>query len=370
MAGEKQIVVGLMSGTSMDGVDAALVETDGEGATRLLAAAARPYSEAERDALRAAMERARQLARPGPDAQIDAVARRITLAHAEAVKKLPGWHQATLIGFHGQTVAHRPPSSGAANPFTWQIGDPVLLAARTGLPVVSDFRSADVAAGGEGAPLAPGFHRALASALPKPLVILNLGGVANITWLGDDAWGACDTGPANALVDDWVQAHGAGDCDLGGRLAATGRVAGDVLAAMLEAGPAPGARSFDRGDFTLAPVAPLTLADGAATLSAFTAERVARALRQLPVAPRRVLVGGGGRHNATMMEMLRARCRIPVEPVEAVGWDGDMLEAEAFAWLAVRSVRGLPLSWPETTGVPHPVTGGRLTLPEGVTPAG
>ncbi|MCS6986167.1 MAG: anhydro-N-acetylmuramic acid kinase [Sphingomonadaceae bacterium] len=360
-AGGKRRVVGLMSGTAADGVDAALVETDGEAAIRLLATASRPYAAAERALLRTAARAALALDRPRPDPLVAEAERLLTQAHAEAVRALPGWEEAELVGFHGATVAHRPDRG-----FTWQIGDARWLARELGRPVVHDFRSADVAAGGEGAPLAPGFHRALAAGLARPLGILNVGGVANLTWLADGAWGAFDTGPGNALLDDWVREHGAGSCDRDGTISAAGRVREDVLTAMLDnpwfdrMGP----RSLDRDDFTLQPVRGLPLADGAATLVAFTAEAVALALAGLPVRLGRLLVTGGGRCNPTLMRALARHTGLAVEPIEAIGADGDSLEAQAFAWLAVRVVRGLPTSWPETTGVRWPVCGGRVALPD------
>ena len=231
--------------------------------------------------------------------------------------------------------------------------------------VVHDFRSADVAAGGQGAPLAPGFHRALASHLEQPLGVLNLGGVANLTWFAESAWGAFDTGPANGLIDDWAARHGGGRFDEDGRMASGGRVDEAILAVMTSAEwfDQPPPKSLDRSDFSLEPVRGLSAEDGAATLTAFTAETVRRALGHLPVPLRRLLVTGGGRHNPVLMRMLARRTGIAVDPVEAVGWQGDALEAQAFGWLAVRHVRGLPLSWPETTGVPLPQTGGRLVKP-------
>lgn len=357
---EKRLVVGLMSGTSADGIDAALVETDGEGHVRLLAAAERPYAAEERALVRAAARRALELPAPAPEPAIAAAERMLTLAHAEAVRMLPGWERAELIGFHGATVAHRPEQG-----WTWQIGDAHLLAGTLGRPVVHDFRSADVAAGGQGAPLAPGFHRAVTGHFQRPLGVLNIGGVANLTWFSDSAWGAFDTGPGNALLDDWVAAHGAGSHDTDGALAMAGRVREEVLMALLD-NPwfdRPGPKSLDRDDFSTRPLRGLGLADGAATLTAFTAEAVVLALRLLPVRLVRLLLCGGGRRNPALVQAIATRTGLPVEPVEAEGLDGDSLEAQAFAWLAARAVSGLPTSWPETTGASRPVSGGRLVRP-------
>ncbi|QMW21695.1 anhydro-N-acetylmuramic acid kinase [Sandaracinobacteroides saxicola] len=356
-------VIGLMSGTSADGVDAALIESDGERHVRPLAFVSRAYTAAERAAVLAAGARARGMAAPGPDAVVDEAARLLTLAHAETVAMLPGQETAELIGFHGQTVVHRPEQQ-----WTWQVGDATLLAQLCGRPVVHDFRSADVAAGGQGAPLTPGYHRARLQGGPATGV-LNLGGVGNLTWFSTEAWGAFDTGPGNALIDDWVGEHAGLTHDAGGAIAAAGRVDEAVLCALLDnpwfdmAGP----KSLDRNDFSTAAARGLGLRDGAATLAAFTAETVVLALRLLPVALTRILVTGGGRHNPVLMAMIAGRTELPVLPVEALGWNGDALEAEAFGWLAVRSMRGLPLSWPETTGVPRATTGGALVGPDGGT---
>ncbi len=348
--------IGLMSGTSLDGVDAAWLETDGE---RIACAGPRltlPYDARLRADLRRLLDRAPTLAADDP-AVGDATAR-LTERHAEAVAALGA--PADIIGFHGQTILHRPAARR-----TWQIGDADLLARRTGLPVAHDFRTADVAAGGEGAPLAPLFHAALAADLPRPLAVLNIGGVANVTFLGaDGALLACDTGPGNGPLDDWAMRHLGAPCDRDGALAAAGRADGAVLARLLAhpyfARLAP--KSLDRLEFaaTLAAsgLAALAPADGAATLVAFVAEAVARTA--LPAAPVRWLVCGGGRRNPAIMAALAARLRASVGPVEAVGWDGDALEAQCFALLAVRVRRGLPLSVPGTTGVARPLPGGRI----------
>lgn len=359
------LALGLMSGTSMDGIDAALIDTDGDAAVRRIAFATTPYDEPFRARLRGACAAALALDRPGPDPAIDAAAAELTARHATAVEALlaeAGIAAAAVavVGFHGQTVAHRPDRG-----WTWQIGDGAALAALTGITTVSDFRSADVAAGGQGAPLAPGYHRALVAGLgPDPVAVLNLGGVGNITWFGAGdgearPWGSFDTGPANALIDDWVRAATGRSHDAGGALAASGSVHEEVVAAMLDLPwfDQPGPKSLDRADFGLGAVRGLSTADGAATLTAFTAATVAEALRHVEP-PARLLVTGGGRHNPTLMAMLGQRTGVPVAPVEAVGWDGDALEAEAFAYLAVRVLAGKPTSWPETTGVARPTSGG------------
>jgi anhydro-N-acetylmuramic acid kinase len=350
--------IGLMSGTSLDGVDAAWLETDGEHIAGFGPTLTLPYD----DRLRADLRRILTLAPTldPADRRLKTAEARLTEFHVRAVAALGC--PADLIGFHGQTILHQPEHRR-----TWQIGDAAELAWRTGVRVAWDFRSADVAAGGEGAPLAPALHAALARDLPKPLAVLNLGGVGNVTWIGPGDGGlvAFDTGPGNGPLDDWVARHTGQSFDRDGALARTGMVDRAVLGQLLSHPyffrPAP--KSLDRLDFAAALAASgldaLSPADGAATLVAFTAEAVA--LAPLPAPPLRWLVTGGGRHNPAIMAALGVALRVPVEPVEAVGWDGDALEAQCFGFLAARVAAGLPISFPGTTGVPQPMTGGRLT---------
>ena len=367
--------IGLMSGTSMDGIDAALIETDGDDTVIPRGFLSIPYEPEFVGRLRVAAAAALERHAPGRDALIDAVAAELTGLHAIAVHRLlaatgTGRHDVSVIGFHGHTVAHRPDRRNGIGGWTWQIGDGALLKAATRIAVVFDFRSADVAAGGQGAPLAPGYHRARAAKLGRPpqgqglgqnLGVLNLGGVGNLTWFTERDWGSFDTGPGNALIDDWVAQHGTLRYDKGGEIAATGTVHASVLTAMLDLPwfDAPPPKSLDRADFSAQAARGLSLADGAATLTAFTAETVRLALGHVPPLGR-LLVTGGGRHNPTLMREIAARTGVPTAPVEAVGWNGDALEAEAFAWMAVRSIAAKPISWPETTGVPVAMTGGRL----------
>jgi anhydro-N-acetylmuramic acid kinase len=285
----------------------------------------------------------------------------LTGLHADAVEHFLREHSAVaidIVGFHGHTILHRP-----AERRTWQIGDGALLAGRLALDVIADFRSADVAAGGEGAPLAPLFHAALAAALPKPIAVLNIGGVANVTWIGGlEQILAFDTGPGNALIDDWVRQLTDSAADLDGALARAGAASAAHVEKFL-ANPyfdRHPPKSLDRDDFRQALATGLSLEDGAATLTEMTAAAVAAASRHFPTPAEQWLVTGGGRHNPALMEALRRCLDVPVRPVEAVGWHGDALEAQAFAYLAVRSVLGLPLSLPSTTGVPRPTCGGRL----------
>lgn len=350
-------VVGLMSGTSLDGIDAALIETDGEAVSAFGPAATFPYP---------AAFRARLAALLGRNSGYREVEAELTRRHAEAVRRLlaglpPGHPPPILIGFHGHTLDHRP-GEGA----TLQIGDGKALAGSLGIPVIDDFRSADVAAGGQGAPLAPLYHAALLADVEGPVAVLNLGGMANLTWIARGAPPvAFDTGPGNALLDQWAERHTGLPYDEDGALAATGCVAEAAVARYL-ADPwfdRPPPKSVDRLDFTLDGAAGLSPADGAASLVEVTAAAVERALAHLPARPGRWFVTGGGRRNPVMMDRLSARLDAPCDPVEALGWQGDALEAQAFAFLAMRSLRGLPVSLPTTTGAAAPMTGGRLHRP-------
>jgi anhydro-N-acetylmuramic acid kinase len=359
--------IGLMSGTSMDGVDVALVETDGESEVRLGPFLCRPYLDDDRALLRRALQDARQLdermARPGALAEAERVVTERHVAAVETFLETNNIDRASIdiIGFHGQTVLHRPESRLAV-----QIGDGHELARRIGIAVAFDFRGPDVAAGGHGAPLVPVFHRALAEAagIELPAVVLNLGGVANLTYLAERgadplAW---DTGPGNALLDDLMLSRTGAAMDTDGRIAGAGTVDEGALRRLLTHAyfDLPPPKSLDRNAFSLAPVASLPLADAAATLVAFTAESVARALRQLPARPKRLIAAGGGTKNPVLMADVACRTGLVAEPADKLGWSADAMEAQAFAYLAVRSRAGLPLTFPTTTGVPHPMTGGRL----------
>ena len=357
-SGDTLYAIGMMSGTSCDGIDAALLRGDGAACIEAGPALTIPYDPAFRAALRGVMG---SEAREG---DIAVVERELTERHARVATVLlaraglnPG--EVAAIGFHGQTILHDP-----AKRLTRQIGDGALLAQLTGIDVVCDFRSADVAAGGQGAPLAPLFHAALARKLERPLAVLNIGGVANVTWIGqgEDQLLAFDTGPGNAPIDDWALKRTGEARDQDGALALAGR-ADELALAELLAHPyfaklPP--KSLDRNAFDLSPVNSLSAADGAATLTEFAACAVDQAQAFFPAQPRRWIVTGGGRLNPALMAALVRVLAAPVARAEDVGWDGDALEAQAFAHLALRSLKGLPLSLPSTTGVPRPMPGGRL----------
>lgn len=367
------LVMGYMSGTSLDGVDVALIETDGERIDGFGPGLLVPYSDAERAMMEHATRAALEWNGFGPaPAVFEDAADVIDAAHLRAGRQAieQAGRMPDLIGFHGQTLLHRPERQ-----LSVQIGNPQNLADGLGISVVAAMRQDDLLAGGQGAPLVPAYHAALVArlGLEGPVAFLNLGGVANLTWVaaeaarGGEDLVAFDTGPANGLIDQVVQAHGAGRYDDGGRFAAAGRVDEAVLAELLSHGHfrGQGPRSLDRYDFPLDWADACSLEDAAATLTAFTAESVALAARSLPAAPRLWIVCGGGCHNPVLMQALRDRLGI-CRTADEMGLRSDFVEAEAMAFLAARSLRGLPLTYPGTTGVAAPLTGGTLWRPEAV----
>lgn len=369
-----QWTVGLMTGTVLDGnIDTALLRTDGETVEAFGPFQLYPYDAETRALLVRCLDEARDWAFDGPEPAIFQEAEaRITKAQSEAVARLvdeAGLAMADIaaVGFHGQSVLHRAPRAGQRGQ-TRQLGDGADMARHLGVPVVYDFRSADMAAGGQGAPLSAVYHGALLTGLDadETTAVLNLGGVANVT--ARDAAGdlvAFDTGPANAPINDYMQHLGRGDMDRDGALAASGRVNADRLAKALEhpylVQPFP--KSLDRFDFGFDWVTDLAPEDGAATLTAFTASAVGRGLDHLPVRPARLIVCGGGRRNPTLVKMLETYAGVRADTAEVVGWQGDAIEAQCFAFLAMRKLRDLPVSFPGTTGVPAPMPSGRIAEP-------
>jgi anhydro-N-acetylmuramic acid kinase len=362
--------IGLMSGTSLDGVDVALIETDGQRVKAFGPSGYRPYTENERGLLRQALTEAvnlpRREARPGILREAE---RAVTIAHAEAVAAFTAQNHISredvdIVGFHGQTVLHRPERK-----MTVQIGDAAALAKAIHMRIMHDFRAADVAAGGQGAPFVPVYHRALAQSLDRegPMVVVNIGGVSNITYIdGADTLIACDTGPGNALLDDYMLRTLGQPFDCEGRTAARGAVdvawVGRALEHPFFALAPP--KSLDRNDFASLTLREMPPADGAATLTAFTAEAIARIVPLLPKEPRSWIVAGGGARNLTMLRMLCERLQpATVEAADTLGWSADAIEAQAFGFLAARGLKGLPLSYPATTGVPVPMTGGVVVRP-------
>ena len=363
--------IGLMSGTSLDGVDVALIETDGKTIGAFGPIGYRPYKDEERALLRRALAEGGALidrwTRPGVLAEAEKF---VTDVHAQTVENFLkdeaiDRRQVAIVGFHGQTVIHKP-----AARLTVQIGDGEALAKRLGLPVAYDFRNADVAAGGQGAPLVPVFHQALARDLarPHPIAVLNLGGVANVTFVDGGDPVACDTGPGNALIDDFMRARTGAPYDNHGDVAATGQADRKFIAGVLD-NPffdRKPPKSLDRNEFAFANIGlpDFSVPDGAATLSALTVEAVHRILPHLPALPKAWIVAGGGARNRTLMKMLAAKLMpASVETADDAGWSTDALEAQAFAYLAVRALGNLPITFPTTTGVHSPLPGGVIARP-------
>jgi anhydro-N-acetylmuramic acid kinase len=366
--------IGLMSGTSYDGVDVALINTDGVEIGRLGPTGYRPYSEQERHLLRRAIAAAAPLTSRSDRPKILAEAEElVTDMHAEAVEAFLAANgmppeEVAVVGFHGQTVLHRPERG-----LTVQLGNGPALAARLGISVVYDFRAADVAAGGEGAPIVPAFHRAMARNLkrPHPVGVLNIGGVANLTFIDGDELIAFDTGPGNALIDDFLRLRTGQPRDDEGRTASAGTIDEAAVARVLAHpffGKSP-PKSLDRNAFRQwvaeeGRLADKSTEDGAATLTAVTAEAVACAVKVLPRPPACWIAAGGGTRNPTLMRLLQERLApASVETAGAVGWSADALEAQALAYLAVRTLKNMPLTFPTTTGVPRPTQGGVLVRP-------
>ncbi len=358
--------IGLMSGTSLDGVDCALIETDGRGVVRPLAFMGIPYISDDRNIIRAAFgikDRNADIVKKAEEI--------VTKEHIRAVKELLLEHdlpvnKVDVIGFHGQTIFHAPHEN-----LTIQIGDGARMAKETGIDVVADFRTADVQAGGQGAPLAPVYHaaRIKSARIPLPCVVLNIGGVANITWIGESENDllAFDCGPGNALMDDWVLSRTGKRFDEDGKLAAAGKPIERFLNEWInhEYFTRIPPKSLDRDAWDIAAMGRVTkemgdvsIEDGAATLMEFTVQGICRSLEHLPAIPQNFYVCGGGRHNKALMATLAKRLYSHVKSVDELGWDGDATEAECFAYLAVRSLLGRPLSFPRTTGVPNPQNGG------------
>ncbi len=349
-----------MSGTSVDGVDVALIETDGETVASRGPSTTLPYAEPLRKQIRGVFGAEK------PDAATRAAEQALTDIHVDAVRRWSAESGIALstidvVGFHGQTITHRPERR-----FTWQIGDGAALARALGVKVVNDLRIADVAAGGQGAPLVPIYHAALAHDLPRPLAVMNVGGVANVTWIGADGeLLAFDTGPGNGPIDDWCARRAGLRFDTDGTLAASGTVDRGRLERFGDhrffARKPP--KSLDRGDFGDSWAEGLSVVDGAATLTQGTARAIALAARWFPAPVAQWVISGGGARNPALLRAIVAETRGKVVTAGDLGWDGDAVEAQAFAFLAVRSLRGLPVTFPGTTGVQYPLTGGRLHLP-------
>ena len=354
-------VAGLMSGTSLDGVDAACLYTDGVDILGFGSSAYVPYSAKEREVLRSGLGKW-----PG-DTSLHEVGVVVRDLHMQALQNLP---TVDLIGFHGQTLSHDP-----QNGRTHQLGDGAELARLVGTPVIWDFRSEDVAKGGQGAPLAPIYHWALAryAKLLEPIAIVNLGGVGNLTWVdprlpAENGLLAFDTGPANAPLNDYMIKKLNKSYDENGNLAAQGVADLNLVARFMRDGyfarPVP--KSLDRGDFSYigSVVESLSNEDAAATLTAIIVAGILQALEHLPQNPKQMWITGGGRKNTELMRLLRSAMPMRVCDIDEMGFDGDMVEAQAFAYLAARVARGFPTSFAKTTGVATPLSGGRMSIAE------
>ncbi|THV25368.1 anhydro-N-acetylmuramic acid kinase [Peteryoungia ipomoeae] len=365
---EIKTAIGLMSGTSMDGIDVALLRTDGEALVERGAFLSVPYEPPFRDRLKQALDEVKSVKqreeRPGDLARLE---KDLTLRHAEAVRLFLerqglAERDIDLIGFHGQTVLHRPYEG-----LTVQLGDGALLAAETGIDVVYDMRANDMVHGGQGAPLVPVYHQALAHKIPAedwPVCFVNIGGISNLTFLDrDDTIIGFDSGPGNTLIDQWVETHAGIPYDDGGRIASEGAVIKTLADRYLD-NPfftAKTRRSLDRNDFRPPDGHEAELSDGARTLAHVSAAAILKSAGHLPAFPRCFVICGGGRLNRTIMGdlvRLAGERAAAVLTAEQAGFDGDAMEAEAWAYLAVRSARGLPLTYPGTTGVSRPVSGG------------
>jgi anhydro-N-acetylmuramic acid kinase len=355
-----------MSGTARQGIDAALIETDGEAFVRPVAFAHTPYTPATRELIVEASRIAVNTELRQTEPVITEADQIVTALHIEAAKQIIARtgmvsDQIDIIGSHGLTLVHRPDKG-----WSWQIGNGEMISDALQCLVASDFRAGAMRAGGQGAPVLPIFHQQLAAEMEKPAVILNLGGIASFTFVGFDGMlGAFDAGPGTALIDDWIFKHTGHRYDENGATAARGHINEMLLADMMKqayfALAAP--KSVDRSAFSATAVAFMDLADGAATLTAFVAQGIAGALRHLPTPPKRIYVTGGGRHNPVLMAMIAQSCGVPLEPIEAHGYNGDALEAQGIAYIAVRRMKLLPITFPGTTGVDSPISGGVLHHP-------
>ncbi|KRB60155.1 anhydro-N-acetylmuramic acid kinase [Rhizobium sp. Root708] len=371
--GKIRTAIGLMSGTSMDGIDVALLHTDGRDLVERGPSVGVAYDPAFRDRLKLALEQAKSITqreqRPGDLVSIE---RELTLRHAAAVKEFLianalDASSIDVIGFHGQTVLHRPDEA-----LTVQIGDGARLARETGIPVAYDLRANDMVHGGQGAPLVPVYHAALAANVADatlPVCFVNIGGISNLTYIGaDGVIVGYDSGPGNTLIDQWVETHAGVPFDQGGMIASEGRVIGDLADRYLSSPffTAEKRRSLDRNDFPPPSGGDAELADGARTLAYVAAASIFKSAGHLPMTPTLYVICGGGRLNRVLMQDLKHLAQstgAKVIAAEEAGFNGDSMEAEAWAYLAVRSLDDLPLTFPGTTGVRVPVSGGVLVKP-------
>jgi anhydro-N-acetylmuramic acid kinase len=348
--------IGCMSGTAMDGIDIALIESDGYGYIKPIGFLSETHDPDFREKLRICLNKTEV------DSDVKLTEDDFTKRHVPLIQKLINKFNLLkkdidIIGFHGQTIHHDP-----ENKLTVQMGDGDLLAQETGIDVVHSIRHADVQAGGQGAPFLPVYHRALAlnAGLELPVAIINIGGVGNITWINNDGMIAFDTGPGNAMIDDWVKMHTGKAYDDNGAIAAKGIVDQTYVTNFLNSPyflkkyP----KSLDRNDFIDIKLENITFENGAATLTEMTIRSIALGVSQCPKKPKAIYVTGGGRHNAYIMKRLAQETNLPVYTTDTLGWNGDAMEAQGFAYMAVRTLLNEPISFPSTTGCPKPTVGG------------
>jgi anhydro-N-acetylmuramic acid kinase len=367
--------LGIMSGTSMDGIDAAMLSTDGHSIQNFGKTFYQAYDDNDRSKIVQAVLAAKSLPthilmnrNEWPEAIVEAE-HFITQRHIDLLKQLN--MKPAVVGIHGQTLIHRPEEK-----FSLQILDGQAVADATGLTIVHNMRANDIANGGQGAPMVPFYHFALAkrAKLTGPIAFLNIGGVSNVTWVNPEfdaadeegAVLAFDTGTGVALLNDWIFEKTGKSYDEFGLISGKGTPNAQRLrqwsqvSYFEEAIP----KSLDRDEFKrMVDVSDLSLEDGAATLCAFSAYGVERSLEWMPAPPVQWFICGGGRHNRALMQMLRQKLDTDVKPVDALGFDGDQIEAQAFGYLAARSLQGLSLSCPETTGCAQPTSGGVISYP-------
>ena len=358
--------IGLMSGTSMDGNDAALLETDGYHSIKVIDYIERPHEENLKALLKACdgkQDRTTSEMRAAEQVFSDS---QIPLINELLERNALSASDIDVIGFHGQTTFHQP-----AEKTSVQLGDGQILATKTGIKTIYNFRQADMDAGGQGAPLIPIYHQALlkSKSMNLPIAIVNIGGVSNLTWIdGTASLIGFDTGPGNALIDDWVSAHTDQAFDDGGKIAAEGRV-NDAIVEQFLTHPylkKNYPKSLDRNAFADLSVNDLNLEDGAATLMEITARSISIGIHACPKKPSAIYIAGGGRYNTALLNRLHSITNLPVHDINKTGLNGDSIEAEGFAYMAVRTLLNEPISFPQTTGCRAPTVGGTIVQPEKV----
>ena len=365
--------LGLMSGTSMDGVDASIIQSDGETKYKVIIDKYFEYPQGiykDLTKLRDKIKSSKDLKKFSKE--VKNIEKEITLFHAKAVNEILKKTKVKVdfIGFHGQTIYHN-----AKEKISKQLGDGKILSQLSKKTVVYNFRQNDLDHGGGGAPLAPIFHKLIVSQnkIKQPVLILNLGGIANWTFLGESDDGkdlhSADLGPGNCLIDQWMKKNSKQNYDKDGSTAKSGKINKSVLNKAIDdhmdkfiseeqSKDYYHDRSYDINDFDFSFVFGLSLEDGAATLTEYTAFIISEFINGTPADLRRVIVCGGGRKNKFLLKRISKKLKYSLQPIDNFGIDGDFVESQAFAYLAIRSYLKLPISFPETTGVKKSCTGG------------